>query len=555
MKFDLSKIDEYFGNFPYSSFREGQRECIEFILKSFESGKRVVIAECPTGSGKSAIGMTVAQFFDSSFYITITKQLQSQMMGDFGAHDVVDLKGRSNYECTFYKNFGKMAVTGKGMTQHDLDKLLRDPPNCNTGYCRKKDKKFKCPLCFPDDLPSPLRYSLCPYYERVFQAVNAKMALMNFSSFLYQTGMTTRFGPRELLIADEAHNAEPQLLNFVSLTINDKLLRKFGFVLEEFDLPEEYALFFIDFKILEIIGQVVKMASESEDIDTQDEYTQLYRKIKVFMSSMEYQEEWVAEFKKFEGYNTVQLKPVYVRSKATKLLLDYGEKTLLMSATVLDVDIFCSSLGIPRKDVAAYRMRNRFPVENRPIYLRSAGRIVGGKDKMHLWSGKLVEQCDKVIDKYPDCKGIIHTHNFAIADLLMAKSRHKKRFLYQKQYPTKERMLEVHAASTNTLIVAPAMHEGLDLVGELSRLQIICKVPWPNFYEDKQLARRVELDRRYLTWLTALKTCQSYGRSVRSETDWAHTYVLDEVFVSFLDDAKTMLPNWFKEAVDLTPGD
>jgi Rad3-related DNA helicase len=95
----------------------------------------------------------------------------------------------------------------------------------------------------------------------------------------------------------------------------------------------------------------------------------------------------------------------------------------------------------------------------------------------------------------------------------------------------------------------------LDLVGELSRLQIICKVPWPNFYEDKQLARRVELDRRYLTWLTALKTCQSYGRSVRSETDWAHTYVLDEVFVSFLDDAKTMLPNWFKEAVDLTPGD
>jgi Rad3-related DNA helicase len=93
------------------------------------------------------------------------------------------------------------------------------------------------------------------------------------------------------------------------------------------------------------------------------------------------------------------------------------------------------------------------------------------------------------------------------------------------------------------------MHEGLDLVGDLSRVQLICKIPWPNFFENKQLARRVELDRRYLIWITALKLLQSSGRSVRSETDWAHTYVLDGGFEDFIQDAGSMIPKWFLEAI------
>ncbi len=60
---------------------------------------------------------------------------------------------------------------------------------------------------------------------------------------------------------------------------------------------------------------------------------------------------------------------------------------------------------------------------------------------------------------------------------------------------------------------------------------------------------RVELDRRYLTWLTALKICQSAGRSVRSATDYADTYIVDASIYNFLDEAKKMLPTWFTEAI------
>jgi Rad3-related DNA helicase len=49
--------------------------------------------------------------------------------------------------------------------------------------------------------------------------------------------------------------------------------------------------------------------------------------------------------------------------------------------------------------------------------------------------------------------------------------------------------------------------------------------------------------------LTAVKLVQSVGRSVRSETDYADTYILDEAVHKFLKDAKRMLPGWFTEAI------
>ena len=563
MQFDLGKIPEYF---PFDTFRDGQRECIEFILQSFAAGKKFVVYEGPVGSGKSAVGMTVAKFFESSYYLTVQKVLQSQLMKDFGSGEVVDLKGRSAYTCMFYRNFGASVVARKGMRQKDLDKLLCAPPTCDKGYCRKKDKARRCELCFsftPDPATPYLQkiyesyiHSSCLYYQQIAKTMMAKVAIMNYSSFLYQRAVAGRFGVRDLLIIDETHNAEPQLLDFISVTIDDKQLQKLNYILEAYELPQEYYVSFKDNDVLAKVQAIAAQAEVDEDLEIADEYDRLARRLSSFFKSIEEEEEWVAEFKTFDGrqqnqkYHVVTLKPVFVHSKSHKLLFNHGTHVLLMSATILDVDIFCSSLGIPRNQVAAYRMKNRFPLENRPIIVDTAAKIVGGPAKMHEWASKLVAKTDEILDRYQNDRGIIHTHNFAIADLLMNKSRHRHRFLYQKNFATKEDMLRKHSDSTNTIIVAPALHEGLDLHGDLSRIQLICKVPWPNFIDNKQLARRLELDRRYYIWLTALKLIQSSGRSVRSETDWAHTYVLDEGLVKFLRDAGSMIPGWFKDAVE-----
>ncbi len=551
---DLSAIDKHF---PFDEFRPGQRECIEFILNAFNSGKRFVVVEAPTGSGKSAIAMTVAGFAEQSYYITIQKILQSQLVRDFGSDSVVDLKGRSTYPCNYYERMRHKIINGKTMKFEELQKCIEDPPDCNRGYCRKREKKFRSPWCFAGDggslteLPHGMFYSACPYYEQVGRTMAAKIALMNFSSFLFQTSMVAgRFIPRDLLIIDEAHQLEPQLLDFISITITDKVLRNFGLRLKQFETAEEYCLYFIDNNLIDKIKMVVDDAVERGDTVIQDEYLHLAKKLETFTQCIQREEEWIAEFKNKDGFNTVTMKPLYVHSHSHPHILDYGKKVLMLSATILDVNVFCSSLGIPRGEVAAYRMSNRFPKENRPIYIHSAGKIVGGRAKMNEWGPKLVKRVDEIIDRYPKQKGIIHTHNFDIANLILQGSRHTGRYLFQKDFKNKDQMLYKHARSENTIIVAPAMHEGLDLHGDLSRLQIVCKVPWPNFVDNKHLACRVEADQRYLLWLTALKLIQSVGRSIRSETDWADTYIIDEVFERFIRDARSMIPGWFMEAVD-----
>jgi Rad3-related DNA helicase len=223
----------------------------------------------------------------------------------------------------------------------------------------------------------------------------------------------------------------------------------------------------------------------------------------------------------------------------------------MMSATVLDANIVCDSLGIDRSEVAAYRMKSAFPVENRPIILNTVAKMVGGKSRMHEWAPKLLDATIKIANKYQQEKGIIHTHNFAIMDYILenAPKNIAKRLLDQRKFGDKSEMLEHHAKTSNSIIIAPAMHEGVDLKDDLSRFQIICKVPYPNCFDDKQLARRVEIDRRYYNWLVALKIVQSYGRSIRSDTDYANTYVLDESFHKFIKDCDRMLPDWFKEAI------
>lgn len=577
--FNLDAIDDHF---PMRvdgqpSYREGQKGAIEFALKAFNEGKHIVIIEGPTGSGKSAIGMTLADMVDNAYYLTATKILQDQLVKEFG-DEVVELKGRNSYPCTFYTRFGPEMVKRGIWKQSQLDGYLEKSPGCSEGFCKTKagkaqgGTKFKCLKCFTPSgpngngrpsgdlelLPLGMKYSACPYYEQVYKAVNSEKVTMNFSSFLFQTQMTKRFDePRELMVIDECHNIEPQLLDFVSLTISDAHLSQYGIYLPELNSPLEYAVWFEDTKVGEHIYKVIEQARENDQFWLEDELSRTLKKYKMFLDHVQNTDaEWVHEYEETQaGSRKVTLKPVFVHGMAHQLLFRYAKKIVMMSATVLDVDVMCRSLGIKREHVAAVRLKNRFPVENRPIYLKTVAKMTGGKQNMGAWGPELVKGVDEIVDQYAGQKGIIHTHNFAIQELLKARCAKwvKCRFLMQQDFRDKSEMLKEHAARKDSVIIAPAMHEGIDLHGDLSRFQIICKVPYPNCFDNEQLARRVEVDRKYYIWLTALKLVQSYGRSVRSDTDHADTYILDESIIKFMRDAHKMLPVWFTEAVkDIT---
>lgn len=556
---DKNIIDEHF---VMPSYRKGQKEAIQYVKDSFDAGKKFVILECPTGGGKSAIGMTLAKMAGSAYYITATKLLQDQLNRDFS--DIsINLKGRNAYPCTFIDRYGDLLIKNKAMSLEMLADAKMKHQDCASGFCRGKSARqyggdgSKCKYCFTserngelrqDELPPGMVHSACPYYEQVYTAVAASIVSMNFSSYLYQTTMSKRFSQRRLMIIDEAHNVEQQLLDFISVGISNDLLDMMMVNIPQMDTAADMALWMIDNDFINSIDESIKSALVDDDARAVDDLSKLRKRVQTFLEDMSLpQSKWVLMNDEY-GYT---LKPVFIRSFARDLLFNNADTVLLMSATILNVDVFCDSLGLKPEDVASYKMKNRFPLKNRPIYYKPVDKLVGGKQGMERWGRKLVSGIDKIVKQYPNKRGIIHTHNNAIMKLFAenCEPEVKRRLVISSDYKDKSTLLMEHERYPDSVIVAPAFHEGVDLRDDLSRFQIICKVPYANFYDDIQLAERIKDDNDYYKWITALKLVQSYGRSIRSDIDYADTYVMDEAFDKFCRDAKKLLPKWFLDAI------
>jgi Rad3-related DNA helicase len=149
-------------------------------------------------------------------------------------------------------------------------------------------------------------------------------------------------------------------------------------------------------------------------------------------------------------------------------------------------------------------------------------------------------------------KGIIHTTsydqlNFIKENLSQTNAR---RLLVTDPDIQRDEVIFQHrnSAAKSTVLISPSFHTGLDLKDDLSRFQIITKVPYPNKSDRWTNAKR-NIDASWYYWQTALKLIQAYGRSIRSKDDWARTYILDSAFGYFVKKNVDILPHWFVEAI------
>ena len=85
------------------------------------------------------------------------------------------------------------------------------------------------------------------------------------------------------------------------------------------------------------------------------------------------------------------------------------------------------------------------------------------------------------------------------------------------------------------------MSEGVDLKGDHSRFQIICKVPYP-YLGDNIVRKRMAKNKKWYPMKTAISIVQSCGRSIRSISDTAVTYILDSDWKYFYRKNKDVFP-------------
>ena len=128
-------------------------------------------------------------------------------------------------------------------------------------------------------------------------------------------------------------------------------------------------------------------------------------------------------------------------------------------------------------------------------------------------------------------KGIIHCHSYKIVKYLQ-ENLQSPRLLFHDS-TNRDLVLKAHILSTKaTVILSPSMEEGVDLKNELSRFQIICKIPYP-YLGDKLITQRMKRWKWWYSYETIKKIVQSIGRSIRNKKDYAKTYILDNCWKDF----------------------
>ena len=92
------------------------------------------------------------------------------------------------------------------------------------------------------------------------------------------------------------------------------------------------------------------------------------------------------------------------------------------------------------------------------------------------------------------------------------------------------------------------MCEGVDLKDDLSRFQIIVKVPSP-YLGDPLIRKRMNKWEKWYPLQTAKTIVQAAGRSIRSESDSATTYILDSDWDRFYNRNRYLFPQTFKKSL------
>jgi ATP-dependent DNA helicase DinG len=261
---------------------------------------------------------------------------------------------------------------------------------------------------------------------------------------------------------------------------------------------------------------------------------------------------WIVSDIKKENYEVikVEFKPLDT-SRYWKAVFEKCNKTLMMSATILDSKTFCTSLGLAPEEVKFIQVGSDFPTENRPIYPMNIAFLNYNSLKLQEVKTSLSRAIDNLMASHKNHKGIIHTTSYEQLNFIKQNisQANQRRLLVTDPEIQREEVVEEHINTTKpTVLISPSLHMGLDLKDNLSRFQIITKVPYPN-KSDRWIDAKRKANEQWYNWQTALRLVQGYGRSIRSKEDWAKTYVLDTAFGYFVRKNRNMLPGWFVQAI------
>ncbi len=522
--------------------RNSQIKLINKINWAIGEGYKNIILEAGTGTGKSAIATTLANMYEDSYILTMTKQLQEQYLDDF-SDMLVEIKGRGNYTCNY-----------KG--------------SCD--FCIKAEYNLR-------------RCGDCEYQLAFKRAVDAKNVITNYD-YLYYVGVSNgRLDTRELLILDEAHNLERKMLMLSSFELNrEYIATKFGLDIFQpiMDLTKSVnnlkknSQYWIDL-CNELIGickeRIKEIEGEGKETVqvTLDEFENNPSKFSTF----DYVEKQRLEndMKSFASislgleYNeliidlpdnksiiqnkmdiSADFKPFSV-SDDTQKLLDLGNVCIFLTGTLGDKDKFCKWNDINPDETYYIYEKSPFEISKRPIYGEFIGSMSGKRGNIPKWKNKkAILKIKEIINNHKNQKGVIHTSSNEQAFWIMDNLEdYDLRFVGGSD--RNEILREFRQSSDDIILIGASIKDGVDFKGDLCRFQIVFKVPYPQLNE--QVIYRKNLDPSWYYYQAVMAIMQAYGRGIRDNDDYCVMYILDSDFKKLVDFNRNFFNEYFLEAI------
>jgi len=528
---DSSRIRE---EFPAPEFRPTQEQALADIRAAFEAGNEVVLVRAPTGSGKSLLaravagcaargGQTSATDPVGAYYTTPQVSQLDDVAADPLLEDLAIIRGKNNYDCI---------LPGETDTPVDRAPCVREQ-----GFdCQVKHR--------------------CPYFSDRAIAANRHTAAMTLAYFM-QTAGSDVFGTRDVVVIDEAHGLGDWAEMYATIELGPRTVPDWGSLqpgaIDDLDDAAAYACRLreaCDRGLTELRRQV---ELTPEAVARRDRLEELRGDLGWFVEDCENPGSpttWVVDQPADAG-GEVTIRPMNPERFLRHTVWDRGRRFALFSATILDGDAFCASVGLDPDRVALVDVPHTFPVENRPLYDVTQGKMT--YDRREETLPTLARTLVRLMQHHPEQKGLVHCHSYDIQERL---TDHLTEFGVGARVRAHDRESRDAAlgawkrSDDPEVFLSVKMEEALDLRGEVCRWQLLCKAPYPNT-QDSRVGARLENDRWGWYYRTALRTViQACGRIVRSPEDHGATYLGDASLLDVFERARRTMPDWFCDQVD-----
>jgi Rad3-related DNA helicase len=522
----MSLISKY----PFQSFRPYAEDALRDAEGAFNSGKRFVLINAPTGSGKSGIAVAFARHFKSAI-LTPTKVLQNQYADtkEFGTEYAIF--GKNNYRCGL-KAFKHLTV--------DQAICCSDAATIEYADLTDWSKELSSEKLPSVALKSKCKSAdICPYYSLISNIPTRPGPIVNYDLFFHlkKNPINSRDGIDfgENIVFDEAHHILSKARSIFGYKIIESVAEKLLGQAAKRNKGETPAQWLARHVML----SAEALKSEC-DIKAAPELQKFYLNAS-FISQLEIDDE--RKFFIDDRGTEVDIKPV--NFKYLKNLIFYPfKKILLLSATF--PKNFCEIFNISNDEMEAIDIPSSFSKERRPLVFVKNLPSLNYKSELSDTHPTIVA-LKTIVEKHSEDKGIIHCSSYSFFKQLKRVLKSDKRFLWVEQGDNKSRYLARHASTKdNSVLVSAAMLEGVDLKDNLARFQIMLKLPFPSL--DDYMRRMMSLYDNYYDNEVAMSILQAYGRAVRSDTDYATFYILDGAFYKFLS-RKEILSHYAVEAL------